>query len=226
MFRSDPQFVIFLGVPGAGKGTQVQRLAHTTGLPHVSTGNLFRDHLRRQTELGKLAQTYMNEGALVPDAVTVDMARDRLAAEDCIAGALLDGFPRNLAQASAMSQISLEIRARCSAVLLDLDDSECLRRITGRRQCQECGAVFHVLYQPPRVPDQCDRCPGALYQREDDTTETVQKRILAYYKETAPLLGFYYAQNSLHTINAEGTPDTVATRLQEWWLSHVAGPSE
>lgn len=223
MSRPVPQFVIFLGVPGAGKGTQVKRLAATTGLPHVSTGDLFRTHLRQQTELGQLAQSYMNRGALVPDDVTVNMARERLAAADCAAGALLDGFPRNLAQASAMDQLAYAGRARCWAVFLDLDDNVCVTRITGRRQCRECGAIYHIAYQPPALPDRCDACGGTLYQREDDTAETVQQRILAYYKETAPLLGYYYARDALHTLDAEGAPDAVAACLQAWWQDHVAG---
>ncbi len=220
---SSPQFVIFLGVPGAGKGTQVKRLAQATGLPHISTGDLFRMHLHQQTELGRLAQGYMNEGVLVPDDVTVRMVQERLTDADCQVGALLDGFPRSLAQAAAMTRIAQTARAQCQAVYLDLDNSECQARITGRRQCRDCGAMFHILFQPPQVSAQCDTCGGSLYQREDDTAETAQKRMLVYYQETSPLLGYYYAQNALHTIDATGSPDMVAARVWQWWQRHIAG---
>ena len=208
-------YLIFLGAPGAGKGTQVERLAAASGLPHVSTGNLFRENLQRRTELGLLAESIMKAGDLVPDQVTIDMVRDRLARPDCAGGALLDGFPRNLAQADAMAGLAEERGAAQQAVFLNLDDTECMDRITGRRQCRACGLICHIRFAPPRTDGVCDDCGGELYRRDDDNPATVQRRILAYYRETAPLLGYYHALRKLLTVEAEGAPDRVTARLRE-----------
>ena len=208
-------YLIFLGAPGAGKGTQVERLAAASGLPHVSTGNLFREHLQQRTELGLLAESIMNAGDLVPDTVTIDMVRERLARPDCAAGALLDGFPRNLVQADAMAEIAGTEAATLQAVFLNLDDLECLDRITGRRQCRDCGLICHIRFAPPQVDGVCDQCGGELYRRDDDNPATVERRILAYYRETAPLLGYYHALRRLLTVEADGAPDQVTARLGE-----------
>lgn len=208
-------YVIFLGVPGAGKGTQVARLVAVTGLPHVSTGNLFRMHLRQKTELGLLAEAIMNRGDLVPDQVTVDMVEDRLGQADCRRGALLDGFPRNPAQARSMTELAARVDAAVRAVFLDLDDAACRERITGRRQCRDCGAVFHIRYSPPRTTGKCDRCEGDLYQRDDDTEATVHRRIEAYRSETEPLVDLYDGQGILMRLSALGTPDAVEHRIRQ-----------
>ena len=208
-------YLIFLGAPGVGKGTQVERLAAASGLPHVSTGNLFRENLQQRTELGLLAESIMKAGDLVPDRVTIGMVRDRLARPDCAGGALLDGFPRNLAQADAMAEIAEEKGAAQQAVFLNLDDTECMDRITGRRQCRDCSLVCHIRFAPPRTEGICDDCGGELYRRDDDNPATVQRRILAYYRETAPLLGYYHALRRFLTVEAGGTPDQVAARLRE-----------
>lgn len=208
-------YLIFLGAPGAGKGTQVERLAAASGLPHVSTGNLFRENLQQRTELGLLAESIMKAGDLVPDTVTIDMVRDRLARPDCAGGALLDGFPRNLIQADAMAEIANAPAATLQAVFLNLDDTECMNRITGRRQCRDCGLICHIRFAPPQVDGICDKCGGELYQRDDDNPATVERRILAYYRETAPLLGYYHALRSLLTVEADGAPDRVGDRLRE-----------
>ena len=217
-----PSYLVFLGMPGAGKGTQVQRLADASGLPHVSTGDLFRRHLRERTDLGLLAQSYMNQGALVPDDVTIRMAQARLDAPDSARGALLDGFPRNLAQADALAEIAAARRGAVTAVCLELDDAVCRERITGRRQCRACNAIYHVRFNPPRGAGVCDQCAGALYQREDDTEAALSVRILAYYKETAPLIGYFHAQRALLAVSADGAPDAVAARLQEACAAQLA----
>ena len=208
-------YLIFLGAPGAGKGTQVERLAAASGLPHVSTGNLFRENLQQRTELGLLAESIMNAGDLVPDTVTIDMVRDRLARPDCAGGALLDGFPRNLIQADAMAEIADAAAATLQTVFLNLDDTECMNRITGRRQCRDCGLICHIRFAPPQVDGVCDQCGGGLYLRDDDNPATVERRILAYYRETAPLLGYYHALRRLLTVEADGAPDRVSGRLRE-----------
>ena len=201
------QFVVFLGVPGAGKGTQVKRLEAASGLPQVSTGDLFRKHLREQTELGVWAQSFMNKGELVPDDVTIQMANERLAESDCARGALLDGYPRNLMQGDALTVLASDEGASTCAVFLDLADETCRARITGRRQCRECGEVYHLSFNPPRQGSICDACQGELYQRQDDTEQALATRILAYYKETAPLIGYFHARDTLIELPADGSPE-------------------
>ncbi len=209
------QFVVFLGVPGAGKGTQVKRLEAACQLPQVSTGDLFRRHLREKTELGLWAQSFMNQGALVPDDVTIQMAHARMAEPDCVRGALLDGYPRNLVQGDALQALATREAASISAVFLDLADEICRERITGRRQCKECGEVYHRSLYPPQQAGVCNVCQGGLYQRPDDTDTALATRILAYYKETAPLIGYFHALDALITLPADGTPDETAARVRE-----------
>jgi len=201
---------VFLGVPGAGKGTQVKRLQAVCRLPQVSTGDLFRRHLREKTELGIWAQSFMHKGELVPDDVTIRMAHARLAESDCVRGALLDGYPRNLVQGDALQDLAAREEARIFAVFLDLADEICRDRITGRRQCKECGTLYHQVQNPPRQAGICDVCRGELYQRQDDTEAALATRMLAYYKETAPLIGYFHALDALITLPANGTPDETA----------------
>lgn len=215
MNKVPKQYVVFLGVPGAGKGTQVKRLEAASGLPQVSTGDLFRKHLREETGLGLWAQSFMNKGELVPDDVTIQMANERLAEEDCRKGALLDGYPRNLLQGDALTDLAAKEGAGNSAVFLELADETCHARITGRRQCKECGEVYHLSLNPPRKIGLCNVCEGSLYQRQDDTEEALSTRILAYYKETAPLIGYYHARNALTVLPADGTPDETELLIRE-----------
>lgn len=214
MTGTRPVFIVFLGMPGAGKGTQVQKLSHATSLPHISTGALFREHLHQATDLGLLAQSYMNRGDLVPDDVTINMARERLARPDCARGALLDGFPRNLVQADAMAAMAAAQQGTTRAICLSLAEEACRERITGRRQCRACGAVYHIRFNPPAQANACDQCRDDLYQRGDDTDEALATRLLAYYRETSPLLGYYHALGTLVTLSADGTPDAVATLVR------------
>jgi adenylate kinase len=196
-------YIVLLGPPGAGKGTQASRLSDTLGLPHVSTGDLFRDHLSRETELGKLAQGYMDRGDLVPDDVTIGMVEERIGRPDCQQGAILDGFPRTLNQAARLSEILSDRGHRVLvALLIDVSDDEVLRRLTGRRICSSCGAVYNIAFDPPEG-DACDKCGGELEQREDDRPQTVRNRLYTYYKETSPLIGFYFARNLLAKVDGE-----------------------
>lgn len=194
-------YIVLLGVPGAGKGTQAKLLEQSLGLPQISTGDIFRYNLKHETELGRLARSYMDRGDLVPDAVTIRMVEERLQQPDCARGAILDGFPRNLAQAEALDRMTAPYGGVKVAPLIHVDDEETLRRITGRRTCRTCGAVYHILYNPPKVAGVCDVDGGELYQREDDTEETVRNRLYVYYKQTAPLIGYYFAKGLLREID-------------------------
>ena len=184
-------FIVLLGAPGAGKGTQAQLLAAATQLPQISTGDIFRFNLKNQTELGKLAKSYMDTGALVPDEVTIRMVADRLQQPDAANGAIMDGFPRNLVQATAFDALVAPYGGVAVVPMLGVDDEEVIRRITGRRSCRTCGAIYHVLYNPPRTAGLCDKDGGELYQRDDDREETVRKRLQVYQSQTRPLVDYY-----------------------------------
>lgn len=190
-------YMVLLGVPGAGKGTQAKLLEDWLQLPQVSTGDIFRYNFKNATELGKLAKSYMDRGSLVPDEVTISMVEERLAQPDCARGAIMDGFPRTLQQAAAFDQMVAPYGGVCCVPMFDLSDEEAVRRISGRRSCRTCGAVYHVHYNPPRVPGVCDLDGGELYQRDDDREETVRNRLYVYYKQTAPLVGYYFAKGVL-----------------------------
>ncbi len=208
-----PLFLIFLGPPGSGKGTQARLLHDRLGWPHISTGDLFRYHLRQKTPLGLLAQGYMDKGELVPDAVTIDMVAERLAQPDAACGALLDGFPRNLAQVVAFEAMLAPRQGVSLALHLLVPDEEIIRRLTGRRTCRQCGAVYHLEFNPPLRPGICDSDGGELYQRDDDKPETVQKRLYVYYKQTAPLIGYYFAKGALVELDGTGAPEAVQAEL-------------
>lgn len=196
---SEPQrkYIILLGVPGAGKGTQAKLLKGKLGLPHISTGDIFRFNLKHETELGRLAQTYISKGDLVPDEVTIRMVEDRLQQADCARGAIMDGFPRNLEQAVAFDEMTAPYGGVYRVLLIHIEDEEALRRITGRRVCRTCGAVYHVEFNPPKQAGVCDIDGGELYQRDDDKPETVRNRLYVYYKQTSPLVGYYFAKQLL-----------------------------
>lgn len=184
--------LILLGPPGAGKGSQATFIKERYNIPHISTGDIFREHLRNQTELGKKAQTYMNKGQLVPDDLTIELVKDRLSQDDVKNGFLLDGFPRNLDQASALTEFLKSRSEKLDAVVnIDVDKNSLVDRITGRRMCKDCKASFHVKNYPSKVDGVCDHCGGELYQREDDKEETVLKRIGVYETETSPLIDYY-----------------------------------
>lgn len=196
-------YVVLLGIPGAGKGTQARLLEESLGIPQVSTGDIFRYNLKNQTELGLLAKSYMDRGDLVPDEVTIRMVEDRLQQPDAIKGAILDGFPRNLTQAKAFDQISAVYGGIKLVPLISLDDEEAIRRVTGRRSCRTCSAVYHLDFNPPKQAGRCDIDSGELYQRDDDKLETVRNRLYVYYKQTSPLIGYYFAKSLL--VELDGT---------------------
>ena len=184
-------------------------------LPQVSTGDIFRYNLKNQTELGLLAKSFMDCGDLVPDEVTIRMVQDRLEKPDAAYGAILDGFPRNLVQASALDQMTADYGGISLAPLINLSDEEAMLRITGRRVCRTCGAVYHIEFNPPKKAGICDIDGGELYQRNDDKPETVSKRLYVYYKQTSPLIGYYFAKSVLAELDGAEPIDRVNERLKE-----------
>nr|WP_221308254.1 adenylate kinase [Nocardiopsis mwathae] len=205
-----------VGPPGAGKGTQAQILASELSIPKVSTGDIFRANVSGGTELGKQAKAYMDRGDLVPDEVTNAMVRDRLGQQDAQSGFLLDGFPRNVAQAETLNKILDDMGERLDAVLeLKVDEEEVVKRLSGRRSCRNCGHVQHVLYDPPKKEGVCDACGGELFQREDDREETIRHRLEVYREQTAPLVSFYEGEGLLVSIQATGAVEDVTARAEE-----------
>ncbi|ASU56652.1 adenylate kinase [Nocardiopsis dassonvillei] len=204
-----------VGPPGAGKGTQAQILASELSIPKVSTGDIFRANVSGKTDLGKKAKEYMDRGDLVPDEVTNAMVRDRLAQEDAAAGFLLDGFPRNVPQAETLKGILADLDTTLDVVLeLRVDEEEVVKRLSGRRSCPECGQVYHVEYDAPKVEGRCDNEGAELYQREDDREETIRHRLEVYREQTAPLVQFYEAEGLLATIAATGSVEEVTARAK------------
>jgi adenylate kinase len=209
-----PLFIVMLGAPGAGKGTQARMLSETLGVPQISSGDIFRENLKNATPLGLLAKRYMDSGALVPDDVTINMVMERLSRPDCVGGAVLDGFPRTLAQAAALDKAladkALQVRL---APLLEVSDDAVISRMAGRRVCRNCQAMYHVEFNPPRAEDVCDKCGGELYRRVDDEPETVKNRLFVYYKQTAPLVGYYFAHSLLVSLNGDRPIEEVQADL-------------
>jgi adenylate kinase len=212
---SDGLFIVMLGAPGAGKGTQARLLSEALGLPQISSGDIFRENLKNQTPLGLLAKQYMDRGELVPDDVTINMVMERLGRPDCTRGAILDGFPRTLAQAAALDRALADQGRRVRLVpLLEVSDEAVIHRLAGRRVCRECGAMYHVEFNPPTGdPNRCDKCGGELYRRADDDPETVRNRLFVYYKQTAPLVGYYFAHGVLKTLDGDRPIEAVQADL-------------
>ncbi|MEK7366416.1 MAG: adenylate kinase [candidate division NC10 bacterium] len=206
--------VILLGPPGAGKGTQAQRLTQTLGIPQVSTGDILRAAVAAGTPLGREAKATMDQGALVPDGVVIGIIRERLAAPDCARGYILDGFPRTAAQAEALGETLQALGTPLTAVLsITVEPEELVRRLSGRRTCGNCGAAYHMETAPPRRAGLCDRCGGALLQREDDREETIRKRLAVYREQTAPLVAYYRGRGLLREVDGRGDIDDVFARV-------------
>ncbi|MCX7976131.1 MAG: adenylate kinase [Bellilinea sp.] len=208
------RYIVLLGPPGAGKGTQAQVLAEKTGLAHISSGDIFRENLKNQTELGKLAQGYMNRGELVPDDVTIAMIRERLSRPDCSDGAILDGFPRTPAQAEALSAMLEELNGKVVSVpYISVPAEVLIERLSGRWTCRTCGKVYHSVYNPPEKAGICDDDGGELYQREDDQPATVEKRIKVYMEQTSPLIEHYRKAGLLVEIDGTQPIEEVTRQL-------------
>jgi adenylate kinase len=207
-------FIVMLGPPGVGKGTQAKILAERTGLAHISSGDLFRENLKNQTELGKLAQTYMTKGELVPDDVTVAMIKDRLIRPDCEAGAILDGFPRTPAQAEALETMLQDFNGSVDIVpFITAEENVLIDRLTGRWTCRKNGHVFNEKTNPPKEAGKCDFDGSELYQRDDDKAETVKNRIQVYFKQTSPLISYYRDHGKLVEIDGMQSIDQVTDDL-------------
>lgn len=209
-------YLVLLGGPGAGKGTQAERLSRALGIPQVSTGDLFRENLKNETRLGLLARGYMERGELVPDEVTVGMVRERLQQPDCAGGAILDGFPRTVAQAEALEQLLAEMGTRPAVVpYIKVPEEVLLARLAGRWTCRVCGAVYHRLFSPPQQAGVCDKCGGELYQRADDTPEAQKHRIQVYFEQTAPLIDYYRKKGLLVEVDGRQGIDEIQAELLE-----------
>jgi adenylate kinase len=209
--------VIFLGAPGAGKGTQAKEVARALGVPHLSTGDMFRDHVGRGSELGQKAKPIMDRGELVPDEIVLGMVEERIARADCQRGFIFDGFPRTLAQAESLDRM-LEARGfgKATVVLyVEVAEAQLLRRLTGRRTCKQCGAIYNVFDRLPKQEGRCDRDGGELVQRDDDREEVIRARIAAYERQTRPLVEHYRSRGVLVNVNGEGAPEAITRKVLE-----------
>ncbi len=209
-------YLVLLGPPGSGKGTQAERLKEQLRLPHVASGDLFRENIGNETELGLLAKGYMDRGQLVPDDVTIAMVRERLQQPDCDDGVILDGFPRTLAQALALDKMLAGTgRALAGVLYINLPDEETVRRLSGRWICGQCQTPYHAVFSPPAEEGVCDECGGELYQRDDDRPETVRARLRVYHEQTAPLIDYYRRARLLVEVDGAGDIEAVSAALLE-----------
>ena len=207
--------IILMGPPGAGKGTQAEKLVEVYQIPHISTGDMFRKAQKDGTELGLKAKSYMEQGQLVPDEVTVGIVKERLAEDDCKDGFLLDGFPRTVQQADALDGILKELGMTLDRVVnIEVDKAFLVDRLTGRRVCRACGATFHVTNKAPKVEGVCDKCGGELYQRNDDTIETVSNRLDVYAAQTAPLIEYYQSKGIMSSIDGSQSMEKVLADIR------------
>ena len=202
--------IVMLGAPGAGKGTQAKRIAAEYGIPHISTGDIFRANIKAGTELGKKAKAFMEQGALVPDEVTIGMLMDRIHEADCEKGYVLDGFPRTIPQAESLTKaLAAEGNKIDAAVDIDVPDENIVNRMGGRRACLSCGATYHIVFNAPKKEGVCDTCGSALVLRDDDKPETVQKRLAVYHEQTQPLIDYYRAEGVLKSVDGTQAMDKV-----------------
>jgi adenylate kinase len=207
---------ILLGPPGSGKGTQAKRLTAKKGWPQLSTGDMLRSAINKGSKLGLEAKGYMDQGSLVPDSIVVGLISEKSQTQECKAGFVLDGFPRNIAQAEALDlMLKQQGRQVDRVVLFEIPDEELIRRLSGRRTCSQCGAMFHVDNMKPKVEGICDQCGNSLIQRPDDTVEVIKKRLGVYHQQTEPLIGFYRAQKKLQSLDAKRSADEVQKLLSD-----------
>ena len=208
--------IILLGPPGCGKGTQAKMLTEKYHIPQISTGDILREAVKNKTPLGLEAKTYMDSGKLVPDDVVIGIIQDRLKQPDCEKGFILDGFPRTVVQAEALDDTLKTMGKKIEhAISISVDEEELLRRLTGRRTCRSCGAMFHILFNPPKKEGICDKCSGELYQRDDDKEETIRNRLNVYNQQTAPLIDYYQKKELLRTIEGVGKIEDIFRKIEE-----------
>ena len=208
--------IILLGPLGGGKGTQAKKIVEKCGIPHIATGDILREAVAKGTELGKKAKEYMDRGELVPDEIVIGIVRERLKQPDCEKGFLLDGFPRTIKQAEALDEMLKELGKDIDAVIyIDVPEEEVVKRITYRRTCRNCGAVYHLIYAPPKEDNKCDKCGGELYQRDDDKEEVVRQRFKVYMENTAPLIEYYEKKGLLYRVDGTKSIDEVFSQIDE-----------
>ena len=209
-------YVVLLGAPGAGKGTQAAIISQKTGLTHIASGDLFRQAVQKGTELGKLVKSYMDKGELAPDEVTIKVIMERLSEPDCEKGCIFDGFPRTLDQAKALDKkLAEQKKGIDKAVFIDVPDEELMKRLGGRWTCKNCQAVYHEVASPPKVAGICDKCGGELYQRPDDNEATIRERLKVYFKQTTPVLDYYKNDGKLIAVDGKLSIDEVAEKVIE-----------
>lgn len=208
--------LVLLGAPGAGKGTQAKKLSDKYGIPQISTGDILRAAVLEGTPLGKEAKSYMDKGELVPDDVVIGLVKERLSQDDCKAGYILDGFPRNTTQAEALDKVLAEMNSPLDTVLVvDVDRDVLMKRLTGRRTCKNCQQMFNIYFSPPKKEGVCDRCGGELFQRDDDKEETIRKRLDVYDAQTEPLINYYKERRLLKSVRSVGDIDEVFKNVCE-----------
>jgi adenylate kinase len=205
-----------IGPPGAGKGTQAANLVEQFEIPHIATGDIFRNAIKDETPLGRKAKEYIDQGKLDPDEVTIGIVENRLSEDDCQKGFILDGFPRTVVQADALTEILLNLGIELDTVLnIKVSDKEVINRLSGRRVCSECGATYHVDFNPPTEEGVCDKCEGELYQRDDDQPETIKERLNVYKEQTEPLIDYYQERDVLKNVDGEGNLDEVFAKIKQ-----------
>ena len=208
--------IILLGPPGAGKGTQAKMLVERYGIPQISTGDILRAAVKEGTKMGKEAKSYMDKGELVPDKVVIGIVEERIQQPDCDKGYMLDGFPRTVPQAEALDGMLNNLSSQIDHVVsIEVDNKELVKRLTGRRTCRDCGAGFHVMFDPPKQEGVCDKCGGELYQRDDDNVETVTSRLEVYEAQTLPLIDYYQAQDKVRSIDGVGEIKGIFGRITQ-----------
>lgn len=207
-------FLVLLGAPGAGKGTQAAMISRKVGLAHIASGDLFRQAVEKGTELGQSVKAYMDKGMLVPDEVTIQVISERLNEPDCQTGCIFDGFPRTVEQAKALDKtLASQGKAIDKAIYVEVSDEELLKRLGGRWICRQCQTPYHEVTSPPRIPNKCDECGGELYQRSDDTEETVKERLKVYFVQTTPVLDYYRAEGKLVKVDGKRGIEEVSEEI-------------